>query len=430
MSFQKPIEASLWRDHTFLLFWSGRGTSLLGTSITAIALPLLLYRLTASPFLTSLLTTLEVLPYFTFGFLAGALADRIDRRRLMLTCDLLNMLLLGSIPLAHWLHLLTLAHIFVVALLSASLFVWFDAANFGALPALVGRDHIVGANSAIASMSTCVEIIGPALGGALSTLLGPATTLSFDALSYLLSAVSLLLIKRAFSSISVTEYTALKQAPSIVRSIREGLAFLWHHRLVRTLSLLGFGLSITGGALLGLLVVYAVRALALPVTDARIGLLFAAGPLGSFAATLLLPLLIKHLPIGWISLLGMSFSLLFYLLLVGTSSLSLALTTYACWNLTYTLTTTNGISLRQLVVPEHLQSRVNAYARMISWGGTPFGALLGGLLTQVLPIRLALLILASGLLMSLLIGYGSPLTEKTTMYDLLQHEHMETVSKK
>lgn len=421
MSSQKSSSSPLWRDRSFLLYWSGRAASLLGTSITEVALPLLIYRLTASAFLTSLLAALEVLPYFVFGFFAGALADRVDRRRLMVSCDLCNMFLLGSIPLAYWLHVLTLLHIFIVALLSASAFVWFDAADFGALPTLVGREHIVGANAAVASMSTIVGIAGPALGGSLVALLGSAPTLSFDAFSYLLSALTVLLIPRALSIISQTERNISERRPGMTASIREGLTFLWRHRLVRALTLLGFGNSLTGGALLGLLAVYAVRALALPVTDARIGLLFAAGSLGSFAASLLLPQLTRRLPAGWITLLGMSLNLLLLLMLaLWVSAFDLALVVYACWSLTYALTTTNGVALRQLVIPDHLQSRVNAYARMIAWGGSPFGSLLGGLLAQLISLRPALLLMASGLAISLLIGYFSPLREKTRARDLIQ----------
>ena len=90
------------------------------------------------------------------------------------------------------------------------------------------------------------------------------------------------------------------------------------------------------------------------------------------------------------------------------------------WSLTYTLVTTNGISLRRLVIPDPLQSRVNAYARMIAWGGTPFGAVLGGLLTQLTSIRVALLMMADW------VGDQSPhrllfsLAERTRVEDLLQ----------
>lgn len=182
MSFWLPPSHSLWRDQSFVFFWLGRAISLLGTAITSVVLPILVYRLTASALLTSLLATLEVLPYLLFGLFAGEVADRVDRRRLMVGCDLLNTFLLGSIPAAGWLHALTVPHIFVVALLSASAFVWFDAADFGAIPTLVGREHLVAATSAIASMSTVVGIVGPALGGALIATIGPAAGIALSTL--------------------------------------------------------------------------------------------------------------------------------------------------------------------------------------------------------------------------------------------------------
>ena len=114
MSRKDISAASLWRDKSFLLYWLGRAISLLGIAITSVVLPILVYRLTASAFLTSLLATLEVLPYLCFGLFAGVLADHMNRRRLMVGCDLLNMLLLGSIPFAALLHVLTIPHIFVV----------------------------------------------------------------------------------------------------------------------------------------------------------------------------------------------------------------------------------------------------------------------------------------------------------------------------
>ncbi|MFL5690999.1 MAG: MFS transporter [Ktedonobacteraceae bacterium] len=422
MSFRLPPSRSLWRDQSFVLFWLGRAISLLGTAITSVVLPILVYRLTASALLTSLLATLEVLPYLLFGLFAGEVADRVDRRRLMVGCDLLNTFLLGSIPAAGWLHALTVPHIFVVALLSASAFVWFDAADFGAIPTLVGREHLVAATSAIASMSTVVGIVGPALGGVLIATIGPAAALSFDAISYLLSAISLLLIPRAFSSMQLSNQLPQPPVHRTLTGIREGMSFLWHHQLVRVLTFLSFGLSFTGGAVSGLLVVYAVQALHLSSNDARIGLLFTAGATGSFVASLLLPQLTKRSPVGWISLVAMSLNLILLLLLAGVSSWGVALVLYASWELSYTLITTNGRALRQLVIPDHLQSRVNAYARMIAWGGTPFGAAVGGLLAQVTTIRTTYLILAAGIALSTLLGWFSPLRQRTKIHDLTKKQ--------
>ena len=120
MSLQPDLTRSLWRDPPFLLFWGGRAISLLGTAITSVVLPILVYRLTASALLTSLLATLEVLPYLLFGLFAGEIADHVNRRWLMAGSDVLNALLLGSIPIAARLLILSFPQIFTVALLSAS----------------------------------------------------------------------------------------------------------------------------------------------------------------------------------------------------------------------------------------------------------------------------------------------------------------------
>ena len=100
MSSAHQSNEPLWKDGGFALFWGGRALSLLGSAITSVALPILVYRLTASALLTSLLATLEVLPYLLFGLFAGEIADHVNRRWLMVGSDVFNALLLASIPLA------------------------------------------------------------------------------------------------------------------------------------------------------------------------------------------------------------------------------------------------------------------------------------------------------------------------------------------
>jgi len=397
-----------------VLFWTGRTISLAGSAITLVVLPILVYRLSGSPFLTGLLAALEAIPYLLFGLIAGAVADRVDRRRLMVGSDLLNAGLLASIPVAAALGVLSLAQIFVVATLSASLFVWFDAANFGALPSLVGRQRLVAANSYVWSMSTLLAIVGPGIGGALAATIGPAPAISLDALSYALSAALLARIPRAFASGPPPPDRGGSPVRRTLVDIREGLDYLWHQPLVRALTLLGVGVSLTGGGVSGLLIVYAVRGLELPTTDARIGVLFTAGAIGGLAATLLLPWLIRRIPVGRITLFGL---LLNPLLLLGVAlapAFAPALLLYALWAGCQSLIIINGITLRQLVVPDHLQSRVNATARLIAWGGTPFGAALGGALAEAWPIRVTLIVLAAFVATSALVGWFSPLRTAAT----------------
>jgi MFS family permease len=156
------------------------------------------FTLTGSPAQTGLLTALEAVPYLLFGLLAGALADRVDRRRLMVGGDLLRAALVGSVPLAAALGVLKLPHVYLAALGVAVVFVWADAASFGALPALIGRQRLPAANSARWSASTTLTITGPAVAGVLVATVEPTPALWVDAASYLASALLLASIRRSF----------------------------------------------------------------------------------------------------------------------------------------------------------------------------------------------------------------------------------------
>jgi MFS family permease len=414
MKSSEQVSESLWRDRAFLLFWSGRAISLLGTAMTAVVFPLLVYRLTRSPLLTALISVCDIAPYPVFALFAGALADRVNRRRLMITCDLVNMVLLGSIPLASLWHVLTLAQIYTVGLLSATAFVWFDAANFGAVPTLVGRGHLIAANSALWTASTLADIVGPTLAGLCIVQVGPALTISTDASSYALSALSLALIPRAFQHLRQDEGRAQSWSRKALTDIGEGLRFLWLHPLMRTLTLLGIGNALTAGAVQGLLVVYGIRALGLSTTDPRIGLLFGAGAVGALLANLLLPLLVKQVAVGRITMVGLLLNLLLLIAVALAPTFLAGMLCYGLWLGCNHMVNINGISLRQIVTPDHLQSRVNASARMVMVAANPLGAALSGVLAEQTSVRISLLIMASGVIVSILLSWFSPLWQVPT----------------
>jgi MFS family permease len=409
-------QRSIWQDRDFLLFWLGRIVSTIGTILTSVVLPILVFQLTGSALQTSLLATLGVLPYWLFGLFAGVLADRVDRRTIMIVCDITNALLLASIPLAAYFHLLTITQIYLVHFLASSAFVWFDAANFGAVPSLVGRARILEANSLIWSTNTVCEIVTPSIAGILIAVLGAASTIWLDSSSYLLSAVVLLSISRALSSASRREVAAA--STSLILSLRNdigaGVSFIRHHRLVRTLTLLGFGHSVTTGAVQGMIVVFGVRALQLSSTDARLGWLFTAGAIGALLASILSPQLSKHIAVERITLFGLLTNSLAVLALVLAPNLWIGLLCYLIFQLCSTIVILNGVSLRQIVTPEHLLSRVNMSARMIAYGGTPFGAAVGGVLAEHTDIRTTYLIMAIGVSLSALLAWFSPLRVSTT----------------
>lgn len=378
-------------------------------------LPIVVFTLTGSPAQTGLLTALEAIPYLLFGLFAGVLADRVDRRRLMVGGDLLRAALVGSVPLAAALDLLSLGQVYLAAVGVAVVFVWADAASFGALPALIGRERLPAANSARWSASTTLTIAGPAVAGVLVATVGPALALWADAASYLASAVLLASIRRSFQLRAAAVEPPAPTRARVRQDIGEGLRFLWRHPLVRPLTLLGFGNSLTGGAVIGLLVVYGVQALGLDRTDGRLALLYTAGAAGSLGASLLLPWLGRRLGPTRVTLAALTANLAALVALALATVLPAALALLFVWQGTNMLVIVNGITLRQQVIPDHLQGRVNVTARMIAWGGTPFGAALGGVIAQLAGIRVAYLVMAGGVAASTVLGWASPTLRQASL---------------
>jgi MFS family permease len=390
-------------DRSFTVFWLARTLSWAGTGISGVVLPVLVYDRTGSPALTSVLAAAEALPYLALGLPAGALADRSGRRGLMIGCDVACAALMGSIPVAWALGGLTTGPVLAAALGAATAFVFFDAASFGAVPALAGRDRVVGAVSGLSAASSVTAMVAPALAGGLLAVVAPAQAVAVDAASYLVSAALLASIRRPFG-------TAPAGGRPAAGGMLDGLRFIWRSPLLRAMTLLaGSPVSVAGGAGSGLIVIYAVRALGLARTDPRIGLLYSAAAAGSAAAALALPRLRRRLAAGRVTLVFLALDAAALAGVALAPGFAAALAALACWLFCYSMVTINGITLRQELTPEHLQSRVNTTARMLGWGGYPIGALIGGGIAEVLPIRVTLLVMCAPVAAAALLALRSPL---------------------
>jgi MFS family permease len=379
-------------DGAFVVYWLARTISVAGNGITVVVLPVLVYRITGSPAAVAALNAIQALPYLAFGLLAGALADRLNRKKIMVICDVAAALLLAAVPVAAMLHLLTLAQLFILALGIGTAYVWFDAANFGSLPALVDRDQLPAAISLLESSATIALLIGPTLGAALLAVMAPPYSLGFDAVSYLMSALLLSSIRRPFRR------TQHDQGPRkrIHHDIAEGLRFLWHQPVIRTITLSVFCTCLSWGGTFGLLVVYANRALHITQANVRLGLLYSAGELGSLIAAAAVPKLLRHLPIGRLLAAFLAANVVTLAMLSVAPSYGWALLLFCCYELAYVVVLLTGITVRQMLTPDHLQSRVNTTGRLLAYAGQPTGAVLGGLLAELLPIRLTFGLMAIG----------------------------------
>ncbi|MFC5012932.1 MFS transporter [Nocardioides plantarum] len=391
-----PPESAL-ADPTYRRFLAARTLAMTGNALTMVALPVLVYRLTGSAALTASVAAVETAPYLLLGLPAGALVDRWNRRRVLVVTGALSGLAMLTVPLADALGALTFAQVLVVAAVVSSLFVFADAASFGVVPQMVGRHRVASATSTLVTVGTAIGLVGPLVSGVLVTVTSPALVLGVDGVGYL-AAAALTGRLRWDGSESAAAATSSRRLGA---EVADGLRYIWAMPVVRWLTILGAGNSLAGGAVSGLLVVIGVEQLGLPPDSPALGWLFAAGAVGTFAASLSLPRVQARVGVGLITTTGYAVALTVVVALSLTTSLLFALPLLAVLSFATTSLIVNGIVARQVVTPDHLQSRVNTTARLIAWGGSPLGAALGGVVAGAAGTEWALRVASLGLAASL-----------------------------
>ncbi len=371
------VQTSAFALPVFRQYYAARATALVGNALTVVAMPLLAYRLTGSATLTGLVASAAFWPYLAFGLIAGALADRINRRKVMVYTGLASSVLLASVPAAYVTSTLTYPQLLIVEFGVASLFVFGDAAAFGVLPLMAGRSGLASATSALMVLSTGSQLIGPAVAGILISVVDPALVIAADSIAYLVA--SLVIARLRWAGNDVVERD---RPPHLTQDIVDGLLFIWRLKMLRWLTIFGFGASLALGGVRGLLVVIGVQQLGLADDSPHIGWLFAASAAGTLVGTLAVAPLQRYVGIGRITSVGLGLSFLLLLALSTATSLPVALALIALSHAPLMALILNAMVARSVITPDEYQSRVNTTGRMIAGGGSPFGAVIGGVVAD------------------------------------------------
>ncbi|MEV4286561.1 MFS transporter [Nonomuraea bangladeshensis] len=380
------------RNPDFLRFLSSHLASELGANISRVALPLVaVLVLHAGPAEVGLLTALQTTAYLVIGLPAGVWVDRMRRRRVMMASDLARFVLVGSVPVAAELGVLTMPMLCVVALLAGTAQVFNDVADQTYLPRLVRGPQLADGNAKLETVRAASFLSGPAIGGALVELVGASRTIAATALGSLASMLFLTTIR------TPDEPRRADGREPLLRGIREGLAFLWQDRLMRmfTASSAISNLSVSG--VLGLSVLFLADVVRLE--PGLLGALLTAGGVGGMVGGLSAGRLSRRLGAARVTWLAAVIVPPFCLLLPMTQAdwraSFFAVTSFA---ISYAAAMSNigQLTYRQTVTPEHLLGRVNGSVRFLVWGTMPVGALLGGLIAAQLGVRQALWILLTG----------------------------------
>src|SRR5579859_58367 len=389
--------ASLWRNPSFLLLWSGQAVSSIGTQLSQLAYPLLVLALTHSPAAAGFIGAVRVVPYMILSLPAGALVDRWNRKRVMIFCDMGRVLALGSVPVAAVLGRLSVAQLYTVSLVEGTLYVFFSLAETAALTRVVPREQLPAATARNETMLSTAFTLGPMLSGAIYSA-GRMLPFLADAVSYSVSVVMLLFIRAEFQ----TE-RAVARTGGLVAEIREGVQWLWHQRLLRFLAVLsGGGLLVENGYILVVIVLLqSGRGSPFPASVTT-GLVLGVGGAGSIIGSLLTEPLSARFTFRQITL-GVHWGLTLLLPLYALTSnpVALGLIMAVAFGITPIFGVT-AYSYRLSLIPDELQGRVNSVFRLVLYAGQPIGLSLTGILLQALaPVRTVLVLTAILLVLAL-----------------------------
>ena len=334
-----------------------------------------------------------------FGLGAGVVVDRAKKRPVMIASDLGRAGLLALIPIAAYKHTLSISLLIVIAVAAGALTVLFDVAYQSYLPALVEPGELLESNRRLSLSSSAAEMLGPALTGALIQAITAPLAILMDALSFILSAFSVWIIRKPEAA------PPRQPRVRLLAEALDGFRFIWTHRALRLLLLRSATAFLSVGLISPLYLLNAIRVV--HMSTSALGIAIGLGGAGSLVGAYIAPQSSRRHGLG-----PMFFGTA---VLIGCAQFFIPLSSefprigilclcvqQFAGDLVWTIYMVNETTLRQYLAPGQVMGRVNAAMQLASRGMLPFGALAGGFLADQIGIAVTLLIGAAGVLLSCL----------------------------
>jgi MFS family permease len=384
----KSNSPPLWRNRNYLLLQSGQIVSFIGNQQQFMAIPLFVLALTGSVVQAALAIGFNAIATIVVSPIAGVLVDRWNRKTTMLLCDSGRMLVTLTIPLAFWLHILTMPQIYIAVAITGILGTIFSVANSAALPNVVTQDQLPVALSQSQAAYTCVRVVGSLIGTTLYSI-GKAIPFLVNALSFGVSVLSLSLIRGNFQK-------GREASPQpLYSAIAEGFSWLWKQPLLRFLTIVNGADSLRYGA--GYLVIL-LLAKNLHASSSGIGAIFTAAAVGSLLGNIASTWARKRFRFGTItiSMLWLE-ALMFPLYAIAPNVLVMCLVA-AAEEFVAPIYTVSLDTYRLMITPDSMRGRMISTVQLVIQGAQSVGAILGGILIQYIGANWSALLLGLWLL--------------------------------
>ena len=371
-------QRSLWRNHNFLLLWGGEGLSMLGTTISSLALPFLILSLTHSLAQAGIASAVGQVPFVLFGLFAGVMVDRWNRKLLMIICESVSLLAMSSIAIALAWHNVTIIQIDIVQFLIGTSYVFYSIAEVASISSVVEKRQLgtaMGYNEAMFSGSS---LIGAPLGGILLRL-NLALPFVADAVSYIFSLTSLILIRIPFQQ----ERTLPRQ--QILLEMRDGLQWIWRKPVFRAMMLFSCCVNfIFGGVLLMLIALTQYRVAANQQASVAVitGTILASGGIGGLCSSFLSPWIQRRFAFAPAILTTVWIEAGLFTLLPLMPTIPALAVCFTLLMINSPIVNVVAVSYRLALIPDALQGRVNSAYRTVGLGLQPLRALIAGFALQ------------------------------------------------
>ncbi|GAB4082137.1 MFS transporter [Modestobacter muralis] len=380
-----PLGPAFWRLYT------ASAASNLADGVIRVALPLLAATLTRDPVQVAALSSLAFLPWLLFALPAGAVVDRVDRKRAMAAANAVRALALGGLAVTALTGTTSLAALYAVAFTIGVAETFYDSAARAMLPQVVAREQLDRGNGLLTTAEEASQgFLGAPLGSLLFAL-AVAVPLLSTAGGFLLAAVLVL-------GIAGRHRPARADGPrtTIRRDVAEGVGWLWRHRFLRGLTVVSAGTSLVQSTTTGVLVLYALDDLG--VSEAGYGLLLTASGVGAVLGGLAAAPLAGRIGRTATLVAGSVIAALATVGMAATGNAVVAGVLYGAGAAGVMFWNVLTMSLRQALIPEALFGRVQGGYRTLVWGGIPLGALAGGLLADATSVPTVFAVSGAGLL--------------------------------
>ncbi|HEY8298721.1 MAG TPA: MFS transporter [Candidatus Baltobacteraceae bacterium] len=389
-------------SRSFRQYYIGQAFSMAGDGLRTLAIPLLVYRLTGSALSTGVAYACEFVPFAFLSVPAGSLADRVDRRALMIGADVVRFLVMVAMAVLFLRHALPVAGVYaglVVLSIGAAVFMGGQSSS---IPFLLGKERATAAQAALMGADSVSQMALPAAGGALLAAFGPLPALLLNALTYLVSQYSLSRIP----TLGPEKTSGLPNGRELVEDMRTGFRLLFADPGMRAQSFIGLTLNIVGFGGFTILIPFLKRGFG--ASDYQVSLFWMIAGVGAVAGSVFASKFARRWPFGRALTTAYIVDTILFIPVVLTHNLWIAGLFWAIGNACVQFEISQVIGFRLRVIHEDYVGRVFGAVRLLVLCGVPIGTLFFGYVADHYGARAGMTISALACLAVAVVAISSP----------------------